>query len=127
MTELDRLLSCLAQTPEDDTLWLAVADRLEEDGQDARAESLRLSRRLRGMAEDDERWRAEERVRDLIAGGVRPCVPEITNSIEMRFALIPAGTFWVGSPEDEAGRSDDEKRHLVTLMRPFWMGVFPVT
>jgi uncharacterized protein (TIGR02996 family) len=127
MAELDSLLSCLHQTPEDEVLWLAVADHLEEDGQDARAELLRLTRRLRGMAEDDEQWRVEDRVRALIASGVMPCVPEVVNSVGMRFALIPAGTFWMGSPEDEDEREVEEKRHLVTLTMPFWLGIFPVT
>ena len=134
MTDLASLLSCLHHTPEDDVLWLAVADRLEEQGETDRAELLRLSRRLRGMAEDGERWAMEGRVRGLVNGGVRPCVPEIVNSIGMRFALIPPGTFWMGSPEDEADRSGDETdrsgdetQHEVTLTRPFWMGVSPVT
>ncbi len=127
MTDLASLLSCLHRTPGDDLLWLAVADRLEEDGQADRAELIRLSRRLRGMPEEDKRWRMETRVRGLIAGGVRPCVPEVVNSVGMRFALIPAGTFWMGSPEDEEGRSSWEVRHLVTLTRAFWLGVHPVT
>jgi uncharacterized protein (TIGR02996 family) len=125
--ELKRLLAGLDGGPADDALWLVVADWLEEHGQDDRAELLRLSRRLRGMAEDDVRWRAEERVRELINAGVVPCVPEITNSVGMRFALIPAGTFWMGSPEDEENRYANERRHLVTLTRPFWLGVFPLT
>jgi formylglycine-generating enzyme required for sulfatase activity len=33
----------------------------------------------------------------------------------------------MGSPEDEAERSDDEALHRVTLTRGFWMGVTPVT
>ncbi|MBY0230930.1 MAG: formylglycine-generating enzyme family protein, partial [Gemmataceae bacterium] len=125
--DLDRLLSALHLDPADDLLWLAVADRLEETGQPLRAELLRLNRRLRGMPEDDERWAAEERVRGLVNGGVVPCVPEIVNSIGMRFVLIPAGTFWMGSPTKEKGRSDNETLHKVTLKRPFWMGVLPVS
>src|SRR5262245_16367644 len=124
---LDQLLSCLHQTHDDDALWLAVADRLEEDGQDTQVELLRLSRSLRGMAADDERCRVEDRVRELMNSGVRPCVPEMVNSIGMRFALVPAGTFWMGSLQDEADRSDDERRHLATLTRAFWMCLHPVT
>jgi len=130
--ELSRLLSCLHRTPEDDLLWLAVADRLEEGGESERAELLRLSRHLRGMDQasgppSGARVAAESRIREMIAGGVKPCVPELTNSIGMRFTLIPPGTFWMGSPEDEPDRSADEVRHEVTLTRPFWMGVSPVT
>jgi formylglycine-generating enzyme required for sulfatase activity len=46
-----------------------------------------------------------------------------TNSIGMNLKLIPAGEFQMGSTE-----SDDEKpRHLVTISRPFYLGVYPVT
>jgi uncharacterized protein (TIGR02996 family) len=124
---LDQLLSCLNQTPGDDVLWLALADRLEEEGQPQRAELVRLNRRLREMPEDDERWAAERRVRELIASGVVPCVPEVVNSIGMRFALIPAGTFWMGSHEDEADQRDDERLHRVQITRSFWLSIFPVT
>ena len=45
---------------------------------------------------------------------------------------IPAGTFTMGSPEDELGRVEegkqiDEQQHEVTLTNPFYMGVFEVT
>ena len=45
------------------------------------------------------------------------------------FELVhcPPGTFTMGSPVDEADRSDDEVQHEVTLTRGFAMGVVPVT
>src|SRR5262249_54397267 len=58
------------------------------------------------------------------------------NSIGMRFVLIPAGKFLMGSPEDERGRDtgnqrhpgdDDEKQHEVTLTKPFYMAIFETT
>jgi formylglycine-generating enzyme required for sulfatase activity len=55
-------------------------------------------------------------------------VPEITNSVGMRFALITPGKFWMGSPENEADREKNEgPRHEVEITRPYWLGVFPVT
>src|SRR5262249_42466584 len=38
------------------------------------------------------------------------------------------GSFWMGSPEGESGRWDDEgPRHRVRITRPFWLGRTPVT
>ncbi|MBY0524212.1 MAG: SUMF1/EgtB/PvdO family nonheme iron enzyme [Gemmataceae bacterium] len=54
--------------------------------------------------------------------------PRFTNSLGEEFALIPAGSFQMGSPESEKGRRADEgPRHLVTLTKPFYMGVHEVT
>jgi formylglycine-generating enzyme required for sulfatase activity len=52
---------------------------------------------------------------------------EITNGIGMKFRLIPPGTFLMGSPGHEESRRSDEHQHEVTLTRPFYMGVYPVT
>jgi formylglycine-generating enzyme required for sulfatase activity len=45
----------------------------------------------------------------------------------MKFAWIPPGTFLMGSPKDEADRSDDETQHKVTLSKGFYMGIHLVT
>jgi formylglycine-generating enzyme required for sulfatase activity len=45
----------------------------------------------------------------------------------MTFVLIPAGTFMMGSPEDEPGRYDDEVLHEVTLTQPYYMQTTQVT
>ena len=59
-----------------------------------------------------------------------------TNSIGMKFAWIPPGTFVMGSPKNEPGRRDgthagagldDETQHKVTLTKGFYMGVYTVT
>ncbi|MCA9038342.1 MAG: SUMF1/EgtB/PvdO family nonheme iron enzyme [Planctomycetaceae bacterium] len=52
---------------------------------------------------------------------------ELTNSIEMKFAVLPPGEFTMGSPESEVGRYREEKQHSVTLTAPFWIGVHEVT
>jgi formylglycine-generating enzyme required for sulfatase activity len=67
-------------------------------------------------------------VRRLLAAGVLPCVPTITNSIGMKLALIPAGTFLMGSPDSEQDRSEDEgPQHEVEITSPFSLGIHPVT
>ena len=48
------------------------------------------------------------------------------NDLGMRFVLIPAGTFMMGSPEDEEGRHRSKPQHEVFLSRPFYMQVMEV-
>lgn len=46
--------------------------------------------------------------------------------IEMVF--IPAGSFQMGSPDDEVGRYDNEGSvHTVRIVKPFYMGKYEVT
>jgi formylglycine-generating enzyme required for sulfatase activity len=52
---------------------------------------------------------------------------DIGNGVKMTFVLVPPGKFRMGSPTDEAGRSDDETLHEVTLTEPFYLGKYPVT
>jgi len=49
------------------------------------------------------------------------------NSIGMNFVLIPAGSFMMGSPENEPGRDNDEKQHSVTLIQDYYMQTTEVT
>jgi formylglycine-generating enzyme required for sulfatase activity len=58
----------------------------------------------------------------------KPLDKEISNSIGMKFALIPAGKFLMGSPKQEKDRSEHEgPQHEVEISRPFYLGVYPVT
>jgi formylglycine-generating enzyme required for sulfatase activity len=51
-----------------------------------------------------------------------------TNSIGMKFVLIPAGNFMMGSPPDDPKRNKDEvPRHQVVFSRPFYMQTTEVT
>lgn len=43
------------------------------------------------------------------------------------FTYVPPGTFLMGSPQDEPGRSEDETRHEVTLTRGFYISRHAVT
>lgn len=49
------------------------------------------------------------------------------NDLGMRFVLIPAGAFVMGSPEDERHRDDDEIQHEVTIPRPFYLATTETT
>ena len=62
-----------------------------------------------------------------------------TNSIGMQFRLIPAGSFVMGSPNGtgdashppvwpaELGRDSDERQHIVSITKPFYMQTTEVT
>jgi len=46
----------------------------------------------------------------------------------MKFALIPAGEFQMGSPDsDSAAASDEKPQHRVRITKPFYLGVTEVT
>ena len=46
---------------------------------------------------------------------------------ELWLRRIPKGTFTMGSPEGEVGRSSNETQHQVTLTEDFYIGVFEIT
>ena len=47
--------------------------------------------------------------------------PVFTNSLGMKFALVPAGTFWMGGQGGQAGERQ------VEIPRNFYLAVYPVT
>jgi len=66
-------------------------------------------------------------LQEAVAGNESANRKTLTNSIGMKFVLVPAGTFMMGSLPDEPGRGDDERQHSVTLTKPFYMAVTEVT
>jgi formylglycine-generating enzyme required for sulfatase activity len=81
----------------------------------------------RPPAELVERMKAAEA--GLVPPPPRHDLPrQLVNSIGMRFVLIPAGSFFMGSPPEEALRGNDEGPLCrERIDRPFYLGVFPVT
>ena len=54
-------------------------------------------------------------------------VEELGNGVKLEMVEIPAGTFYMGSPENEEGRRDNESpQHQVTVPS-FFIGKYPVT
>jgi len=45
----------------------------------------------------------------------------------MKFVLIPAGKFKMGSPSSEAERDADERQHVVEISKPFYMAMHEFT
>jgi uncharacterized protein (TIGR02996 family) len=131
-TESD-LLRAIESDPGDDLAWLALADFLEESGEAERAELLRLREWLRAKPRPSrERAPREKRLAALLVKGVLTAVPvrevDLGKGVTLPLVLIPAGTFWMGSPTRETGRwSEEGPRHQVRISKPFWLGRTPVT
>jgi uncharacterized protein (TIGR02996 family) len=122
------LLRAIHEEPADWTNWLVLADWLDENGHAARAELLRLDVEMRRTPWGKVPAKKKNRMLRLLADGVRPYLPSITNSLGMTFVLVPPGTFWMGSKRQERGRFPDEDPiHEVELTRPFYLGVHQVT
>lgn len=57
--------------------------------------------------------------KQVTAAGEREVIT--INGVGFAFRWCPAGTFMMGSPEDEKDRKDNETQHQVTLTKGFWM------
>jgi uncharacterized protein (TIGR02996 family) len=123
---LASFLDDIVAHPEDPSLWLILADWLEER-EDPRAELVRLTWQLQHEKKHRQFKHRQARVQELLAGGMLPVVPRLTLDRDLEFAWIPPGSFLMGSPEAEKKRRDDETQHPVTLTRGFWLGVYAVT
>jgi formylglycine-generating enzyme required for sulfatase activity len=51
----------------------------------------------------------------------------VDGKIQLDMVAIPGGTFFMGSPDNEKGRSTDEGPQHPVRVRPFWMGKTEVT
>jgi uncharacterized protein (TIGR02996 family) len=120
MSRLEGFLASIAQNPRDDDLWLILADWLDEQG-DPRSELVRLQHALRQQGSALECAAKEERLRTLLAAGVRPLVPRLTNSLGLEMVRLSAGAFWMGGGGGKAGDKQVEIPHV------FCIGVYPVT
>lgn len=82
----------------------------------------------KGKEEQEEKAKKEQEEQELLRGEERTKEKTVTNFIGMKFALIPAGKFSMGSPPDEKGRFDNEGPvHEVMIRKPFYLGIYPVT
>ncbi len=107
---LDALLAGIVSDPLEETRWLVLADWLEEFDDPRRGELLRLHRKLLATCCEPGSIRngppGTPRIVELIAGGVRPCVPQKTlilpGDVPMTFSFIPPGRFRMGSDHPEA-------------------------
>jgi uncharacterized protein (TIGR02996 family) len=126
MTDETAFVCALEQSPEDTALRLVFSDWLQERG-DPRGEVLQLTHTLTQATDVPHRPELEARLQALLRQGVQPVGPYWTNDVGIRFAWIPAGTFLMGSPAQEAERKENELQHQVVLTRGYWLGTYPVT
>jgi formylglycine-generating enzyme required for sulfatase activity len=68
-------------------------------------------------------WFVLDRSQPVAAGSSK----QVVNSLNMKFALIPKGTFLMGSPKTEEQRGADEDQHEVSITKDFYLGVHEVT
>ena len=73
-----------------------------------------------GTAREEVGRKAQPQAGDALA-------VDLGQGIALDLVWCPPGSFMMGSPENELGRSDDELLHRVTLTKGFWIGKFPVT
>jgi formylglycine-generating enzyme required for sulfatase activity len=69
---------------------------------------------------------AQERQREAVRELGLPLESK-SRVVGIHFRLIPAGTFLMGSPEDEIDRDSHEIHNQVAIIRPFYMGKYEVT
>jgi formylglycine-generating enzyme required for sulfatase activity len=127
MNTLQTLQAALQRHPHDLLVWLAIADALEEEGQEEQEEHARL-----WIAEVASQFRLPtnpERRRELERQRVTLPLPEYTNSIGMRFAWIPSGKFMMGDSfcDSYYAYCSQTPRHEVTLTKAFHMEIYEVT
>lgn len=125
MDAVRTMLIALADAPEDDTAWLALADALAESGDDARADLVRAQLTLR---RDPNAAGARHRMLALWQAGVRPCVPLLSGPHGIDLVLVPPGSFDMGArPGDGWHDADELPRHRVELTRGFYLSRTLVT
>ena len=90
----------------------------------ARGDTAVTTRPVASSASD--RWAAED-TRVLQVPGKESPGTLVEHSHGVLMVFVEPGQFWMGSPDDAAGRKPDESLHPVRLTRPFLIGTTEVT
>jgi uncharacterized protein (TIGR02996 family) len=122
---LPAFLDDIVAHPDDPSLWLILADWLDERD-DPRAELVRLTWQLQYEPDHAEFKPRAARVQALIAGGMVPVRPTRTFG-DIDFVWIAPGSFLMGSPPTESHHSAEEHRHRVRLTCGYWMSRCQIT
>jgi sulfatase modifying factor 1 len=100
---------------------------LSDDDGKTLADFMDESSDMEGSSDDEQPDEAEQPTKPVPVDPPVVELPSITNTIGMKLNKIPAGTFTMGSPEGEEGRSDHETQHPVTISKAFYMQTTEVT
>ena len=82
---------------------------------------------LEGSSDDEQPDEAEQPTKPVHSDLPVIELPSFTNTFDMTFKEIPAGTFMMGSPEGEPDRDSAEHQHPVTISKAFYMQTTEVT
>ncbi len=135
--ELYKKVDKLPNRPIKQDLWFQVS-LLElllavNDGKWSAAESIleswieRYSPKQKTVLDDKTRKQPDSQLETKSAGTLDPFTLVLPGGTKMEFMPIPAGTFVMGSPEDEDGRDSDENQVRVNITKAFYMGKTEVT
>lgn len=73
-------------------------------------------------------WDGSEKISEYAKkNALAEMLPLDLDGVPLELALIPAGSFTMGSPAAELGRQDDEAAHRVTITQPFFMSKTEIT
>ena len=85
--------------------------------------SMNLTPYLKRAKAERDRVEREKAERERAVGRVFRDCPECPEMV-----VVPAGSYWMGSPSSESGRSDDEgPKRWVSISEPFAVSVYEVT
>ena len=102
--------------------------REEEERKELEIKEKEAKEQLQKQKEEKEIAKKEQEEQERLQGEERTKKKTVTNSIGMKFVLIPAGKFSMGSQPGEKGRYNNEGPvHEVTIRKPFYLGIYPAT
>jgi len=110
--------------PNDPWMLEKKADVLIKAGKNRKAEAALR----KALANYPELRGARSRLDNLLHKPGEQTLVRIPGHVLLKLVYVPAGSFLMGSPKSEKGRSVDEgPQHRVTISRGFWIGKYEVT
>jgi formylglycine-generating enzyme required for sulfatase activity len=106
----------------------SAKEKAEREAAEAKAKAEREATEAKAKAEREATEAKAKLTAEIGAGRVGAAIGlPLAGKTVMPFVFCPAGSFTMGSPPAEDGRSDDENQVSVTLSKGFWMAKTEVT